>query len=162
MNSFLLLLVSLSASLATPAKSVFGNPKSVFDATIYGYPFVVMAQKMHEQVGKVGGFNKIFVSPSLSNPQESQIPSPNGDTLYIYSWIDLRNGPVVFNTPNITDRFYIFEFMDFTTLEIISCCELLSLESILLGTLPKTHCTLCNTLIAGFDRFLARTVTCLI
>lgn len=114
MKSFLQLLVSLSATLATPLLSS-GNPKSVFDATIYGYPFVVMAQKMHEQVEKVGGFNKIFVSPSLSNPQESQIPSPNGDTLYIYSWIDLRSAPVVFNAPNITDRFYIFEFMDFST-----------------------------------------------
>ena len=39
--------------------------------------------------------------------------APNNDSIYFYSWLDLRAGPVLVETPAVRDRYHVLTFADF-------------------------------------------------
>lgn len=92
--------------------------KKYFDATIWGYPFVKMTHQLSKGLSKVP-LNALQRATHVLTPEtpddSGNGTTPNSDTLYSYSWIDLRVQPMVIRFPQIKSRFYTFQFMDFST-----------------------------------------------
>lgn len=90
-----------------------------YEAVVYGYPYVRMTQQLFTELNQVKEVNLIQKATNVLTPSTSDNTgagtSPNSDTLYSYSWIDIRNGPMVFQVPQILDRFHVLQFMDFAT-----------------------------------------------
>jgi hypothetical protein len=76
-------------------------------AYVFGMPQVIERQT-------IKGFirNEIISVDGLANASTHAVVSPNVDTAYSVSWIDLTTGPVVINVPNEGSRFYTFQLMD--------------------------------------------------
>lgn len=89
-----------------------------YEATIWGYPFVKMTQQLSKELSQVP-LNTLQRATNVLTPDTQDDSgngtSPNSDTLYSYSWIDLRSQPMVLRFPQIFSRFYTFQFMDFST-----------------------------------------------
>ncbi len=88
-------------------------------AYIWGYPLVTMERSSNyftnpnspPGVGQ-GPVNKISFARELVNSSFTNVVSPNADTLYGISWLNLKKEPLVFTVPPITHRYYTFEFLD--------------------------------------------------
>ena len=88
-------------------------------AYIWGYPLITMERSFDyftnpntpPVIGQ-GPANQIYCARELINASFTDVVSPNSDTLYCQSWIDLTNEPLVLNVPPISDRYYTFEFLD--------------------------------------------------
>jgi len=63
----------------------------------------------HQAEGPANQFNHLG---QLTTAKEKDIVRPNADTLYSYSWIDLKGGPIVLKVPNIVNRYYTLQFLD--------------------------------------------------
>jgi len=76
-------------------------------AYVFGLPQVTERQT-------IKGFirNEIISVDGLANASTHAVVSPNVDTAYSVSWIDLTTGPVVITVPNEGSRFYTFQIMD--------------------------------------------------
>lgn len=48
----------------------------------------------------------------LIRPGVSKIVTPNNDTLYSVAWLDLGNGPVVVDIPDMGDRYHVLGMLD--------------------------------------------------
>lgn len=91
-------------------------------AYIYGYPAVDYLRLMGETTSQgneeYAPLNGIYNEGSLIEPGErvyadGRAKTPNNDTIYFRSWIDLRSGPVVISVPDTGDRYYTLTFADF-------------------------------------------------
>ena len=51
----------------------------------------------------------------LSGPGDRAVTTPNSDTLFSNSFLDLSHGPLLLEVPEIADRYYSLAFMDFYT-----------------------------------------------
>jgi hypothetical protein len=80
---------------AAAAAYAYGMPQEILRQTIKGYVR-----------------NEIVNINALATPSTQGVVSPNVDTAYSVSWIDLTTGPVVINVPNTGGHFYTFQFMD--------------------------------------------------
>src|SRR5262249_24122974 len=81
------------------------------DALVWGYPAVVTERTM-QQLGGVIGVNALFNQPGLSTAATRVIVSPNDDTLYSAAVVDLRSEPMVLTVPDVTDRYWVYQFLD--------------------------------------------------
>ncbi|MGO4999547.1 DUF1254 domain-containing protein [Oceanisphaera sp. W20_SRM_FM3] len=86
---------------------------------IYGLPLVMNYAVMNEYaVDKAGSqfkapFNHIKNEPRLYTYQDTAILSPNSDTPYSVTWLDLRAEPVVITVPEVEkDRYYSVQLVD--------------------------------------------------
>ena len=77
-------------------------------AYIYGLSLV----DVHETVKRFQVRNLITSIDALSTPANQTTVSPNVDTAYTVSWIDLTSGPVVVSVPDTAGRFYTIQLMD--------------------------------------------------
>jgi hypothetical protein len=76
----------------------------------------------HSQTGSenrptyIGGFNKF--------PHYSEAFTPNTDTPYSWTWLDLPADPIVISVPEVPmDRYYVLQFIDlFTYNNPPGCC----------------------------------------
>ncbi|MDE2597156.1 MAG: DUF1254 domain-containing protein [Sphingomonadales bacterium] len=87
---------------------------------VYGYPIVDLLKQQHNETHRVRAdqpvaapVNRIAVYPGVLTPAtQGQLRAPNADTLYLNAWIDLSNGPVLLDVPEMGMRYYTLAFMD--------------------------------------------------
>jgi hypothetical protein len=51
----------------------------------------------------------------LLNAKDRRVVTPNNDTLYTSTWIDLSGGPLLLHTPDTGERYYVLGLLDFYT-----------------------------------------------
>ena len=92
------------------------------EAYVYGFPLVLNYKTMYDYaVDKKspeykGDFNKLACVARVFTPEDKTIITPNSDTPYCMTWVDLRAEPVVFTIPEIEkDRFYEVQLIDLYT-----------------------------------------------
>ena len=88
------------------------------EAYIFGYPLVLMdltrqtltnAAKPSENAAPPNQFchKRTFPDPSLT-----AVVSPNADTLYSFSFLDLVREPLVLSVPEMDGRYYLMQMLD--------------------------------------------------
>lgn len=90
-------------------------------AYVFAYPIVDYYRVMYEQTteGKdpAGAFapvNRFFSYKSLTKPHGPLAGrSPNAETVYFQSWLDLTNGPLIIRAPDTKGRYYNLNYVDF-------------------------------------------------
>lgn len=80
------------------------------EAYVAGYPLVVSTRTMRFLGGLVG-VNRLFWQTTLSGPDTRVVVAPNRDTLYSIAVLDLRAGPLVLTLPEVTDRYFTYQFL---------------------------------------------------
>jgi hypothetical protein len=92
--------------------------KLAVEAYIYGYPLVLMdvSRQVMTAVSKPGGskapanqFGHLRAFPDYTF---TDVVSPNADTLYSTSWLDLSAEPIVLSVPPVGDRYYLMPILD--------------------------------------------------
>ena len=63
----------------------------------------------------IDGINQLFVRKTLADANTRDVTTPNNDTLYASAWLDLSGGPVRFNTPPLSKRYYSAALMNLFT-----------------------------------------------
>ncbi|MEZ5660749.1 MAG: DUF1254 domain-containing protein [Burkholderiaceae bacterium] len=59
--------------------------------------------------------NTFIHTRQLLKAGTSRVVMPNNDTLYTNAWLDLSDGPLVIETPDMGDRYHVLGFLDFYT-----------------------------------------------
>jgi len=92
------------------------------EAYIYGFPMVLNYKTMYDYAVDrkspeyKGDFNKLACVARVYTPEDKTIITPNSDTPYCMTWVDLRAEPVVFTIPEMEkDRFYEVQLIDLYT-----------------------------------------------
>jgi hypothetical protein len=80
------------------------------DAFVWGYPLVVTQRTL--QTFAPIGMNNLFNQTALSTPAIRLVVAPNVDTLYSVSVVDVRSEPIVLVVPDVTDRYWTYQFLD--------------------------------------------------
>lgn len=88
-----------------------------FDATLYGTAAVLEYRQLYALAVDRGdpqyvGFNAFAHGRTLAGPGYKPFKTPNADTLYSNAWLDLRNGPVLFEVPDTAGRYFTANFLD--------------------------------------------------
>lgn len=64
----------------------------------------------------VGGFNRFRHYAQTFTPANRDVVTPNNDTPYSWSWLDLRAEPIVISVPDVSsDRYYVLQCIDLFT-----------------------------------------------
>jgi hypothetical protein len=92
-------------------------------AYIFAYPMLENYHAMYLQAinaasGGYIGFNHLQNNTNLAGPNAKVVVRPNNDTLYSVVWLDLRAEPIVISVPEITSRYYSFQFVDMYTFNL--------------------------------------------
>ena len=92
------------------------------EAYIYGLPLVLNYKTMYSYTGDKkspeykGEFNQIACDARVFTPQDKAIVTPNSDTPYCMTWVDMRVEPVVYTIPKMEkERFYEVQLIDLFT-----------------------------------------------
>src|SRR5262249_19698900 len=56
--------------------------------------------------------NKLYEQTTPTNAGTRMVVSPNDDTLYSVAVLDLRSEPMVLTVPDVTDRYWSYQFLD--------------------------------------------------
>ena len=88
-----------------------------FDATVYGTVAVLEYRQIFQQAvdrndPQFTGFNTFAHGRSLAGPGYRPFKTPNADTLYSNAYLDLRDGPVLFEVPDTAGRYFTANFLD--------------------------------------------------
>ena len=59
--------------------------------------------------------NVLVHARELLGSGRSKVVTPNNDTLYVNTWLDLRQGPLVIEVPDTAGRYYVLGLLDFYT-----------------------------------------------
>lgn len=124
----IVLSLALASSLPSDeqCKAVVNNPAAALShnvalqAYIYGYPIVDLAKQKHNETHRVRddqpvatAVNQMAVYPHLLTPRtQGQLRAANADTLYLNAWLDLSDGPALFDVPQMGERYYTFTLFD--------------------------------------------------
>jgi hypothetical protein len=88
------------------------------DAYVYGYPLVLMdlSRQVMTAVPKPttisAPINQFNDSKEFPDATFTHVVSPNADTLYSFSWLDLSKEPLVLSLPDTGDRYYLMQMLD--------------------------------------------------
>lgn len=87
------------------------------EAVIYGLPSVYQYREMFAQAvdrasPRYVGFNRFAHDRDLAGPDYRAFKTPNSDTLYSNAWLDLTNGPVLIETPDVPLKYFTLNFLD--------------------------------------------------
>ena len=92
------------------------------EAYVYGFPLVLNYKTMYEYaVDKKSpeykaDFNSLACDARVFTPEDRAIVTPNSDTPYCMTWVDMRAEPVVFTIPEMEkERFYEVQLIDLYT-----------------------------------------------
>ena len=124
--SLMILLSGCSSDAKVAAKEATLTQKEATqiakEAYIYGFPMVLNYKTMYSYaIDKKspeykGEFNKLGCVARLFTPEDKAIVTPNSDTPYCMTWVDLRAEPVVFTIPEIEkERYYSVQLIDLYT-----------------------------------------------
>lgn len=111
-------LLSSAARAQAPAKSMTGasalSPLAAAarDAWIYGLALVENAATRQEVIATRTPANRLLHMRGLTTPKNQFVTTPNNDTLYSRSWLNLSNGPVRVTLPRTGTRYISVAFMD--------------------------------------------------
>ena len=116
-------LMMISSSFASEQKLSSKEAKEIAkEAYIYGFPLVLNYKTMYDYaVDKKspeykGDFNKLACVARVYTPEDKTIITPNSDTPYCMTWVDMRAEPIVFTIPEIEkERFYEVQLIDLYT-----------------------------------------------
>ncbi len=101
-----------AALLPTPAWATADTPESLArDAYIWGYPLVLFGRYLDTYKAQGNPLNQFMVQTVLSTPTTPG-GGPNVDTIYGYTWLDLRAGPQILYVPDVGDRYYSIQLID--------------------------------------------------
>lgn len=56
--------------------------------------------------------NQFTHTRRLRGPEDREVVTPNNDTLFTNAWLDLSNGPVVIDVPEMGERYWTLGFLD--------------------------------------------------
>jgi len=88
------------------------------DVWVYGYPLISMAVtegisiNVPAPVGTQAPINQIANLREFPTPDLKIVVAPNVDTLYSSAFLDLAAEPLVFQWPDMGDRYYLFPFVN--------------------------------------------------
>lgn len=88
---------------------------------VYGFPAVLMMETMNAATTapypcNLGGpVNWFFHKLDTPTPEFRAVVRPNVDTLYSSAFLDLSEGPVMLEVPEIKNRFYLMAMLDVWT-----------------------------------------------
>lgn len=85
------------------------------DAWIYGLPLIENAATRQRFAATTTPPNKLIHVRTLTTPKTQTVTTPNNDTLYSGSWLDLSRGPVRITLPATGSRYVSVAFMDMYT-----------------------------------------------
>jgi hypothetical protein len=88
-----------------------GLPTPAAKAFVWGYPLVVTRRTL-QTLGALVGTNSLYDQTAPSGVATRTIVSPNVDTLYSVAVLDLRSEPMVLTVPDVTDRYWTYQFLD--------------------------------------------------
>jgi hypothetical protein len=80
-------------------------------AYVAGYPLVVSMRTM-QRLGGLIGVNTMFWQNQVGAGNRGVIVAPNRDTIYSLAVLDLRSEPMAITLPEVTDRYYTYQFLD--------------------------------------------------
>ncbi|MFC7259817.1 DUF1254 domain-containing protein [Streptomyces lutosisoli] len=92
-------------------------------AFIYGFPYIYNAQLRHDWVSDqrdvsvvpYAAVNHFWHASRLMDASYRDGGCPNNDTLYSLGWLDLTEEPLILTHPDMGERYFTFELMDFTS-----------------------------------------------
>ena len=88
-----------------------GTIRQAAESYVYGYPLVLMDVTQRAFTATRAAPNSLFNVPVFPDPDFREVVRPNVDTLYSIAWLDLADGPQVFEVP-ATDRYYVMQLLD--------------------------------------------------
>ncbi len=114
------LFVRLATAAADPSGTLTEAEavKLVAEAYVYGYPLVLMdaSRQVMTAVPKpttrAAPINQFNDSKEFPDATFTNVVSPNADTLYSFSWLDLSKEPLVLSLPDTGDRYYLMQMLD--------------------------------------------------
>ena len=117
-----LLLIGCSSTPSEPKLTPKEAKQIAKEAYIYGLPLVLNYKTMYSYAIDTkspeykGDFNKLACESRVYTPEDKTIVTPNSDTPYCMTWIDMRAEPVVFTIPKIEkERYYSVQLIDLYT-----------------------------------------------
>ena len=124
--SLIIILLGCSPESNNTAKEATLTPKEVKqiakEAYVYGFPLVLNYKTMYDYAVDIkspeykGDFNKLACVARVFTPEDKTIITPNSDTPYCMTWVDMRAEPVVFTIPEVEkERFYEVQLIDLYT-----------------------------------------------
>lgn len=107
----------------TPSAEPVVNPydnyifSQALTAYTYAYPLLVLERTRQLLSYSEGDrstiqMNRFVHQDKLATAKDRNVVAPNQDTLYSYTFLELSNGPIVFNTPDTKGRYYSASFVD--------------------------------------------------
>lgn len=114
--------ITSSQELGTIMSQISNSDKPEDIATLaylWGYPLITSQRSFDyftnpntpTVVGQ-GPANEMNCARQLVNASFTDIVTPNDDTLYCQSWMDLTKEPLVLKVPSVQDRYISFQFLD--------------------------------------------------
>lgn len=101
-------LARTSSAWATPVGS---REALARDAYVWGYPLVMFGRYLDAYKQQGNPLNQFLIQSALSTPSTPG-GGPNVDTIYGYTWIDIRAGPQILYVPDVHDRYYSIQLID--------------------------------------------------
>ena len=118
-KTLLIVMVMMTGHVANASDVTAQEARKIAkEAYIFNYPLVMYYSTMYKQAidkdskSYKGGFGT-WLHLGTSSPKDTDIVSPNNDSPYSYSWLDLRAEPWVLTMPKIEkNRFYTSQWDD--------------------------------------------------
>ena len=107
--------IALLLVLALAAALLFSQRDKILagaEAYLYGYPLVIMDVTRHQAALSVGPENQLRRVRQFPDASFKGVVRPNVDTLYTTAFIDMAQGPWVFEMAPNHQRFEVMPFMD--------------------------------------------------
>ena len=107
-SAFLVLALAVAGALYAKGEAIVLGA----EAYIFGYPLVVMDVTRHNLQRNVGPDNQLRRVRVFPGARFREVVRPNVDTLYTTAFIDMHQGPWVFEMPANDQRYELMPFMD--------------------------------------------------
>ena len=108
----LFLLLTLVGGIIVIGVSKAGFIKTAAEGYLFGYPLVITDVTRVASIDFIGPENKLFRKRTFPDANFRGVARPNVDTLYTSAFIDMDDGPFVFEMAENTERYNLMPFLD--------------------------------------------------